>query len=629
MGVLEELAALREAQPHFVFLDYDGLQAAVESKDPDAALSRLRGELDKVNDVAMVQWEVLSTELKKQLRKDVADNFETLENLAQAVVQLHSYASLTYEALMGIVRKCGEQEETASCVWFASRVEGAPFRTLHFDALLAQLGQLYAAWRKRHGQQGVPWQQAEGTGPAKSFFVPTGSSMLTKVALLKRLAPAARQVRIPTTSTTRSTGNFSYDFHRKVSQVFFDSAQGDQYAERYRRNLATDQGRPPTKLLQCSWVIEGDRESEVSLTVEDERREVSEAQLPHREMPSLLAGTLDAAAVAAKGGVSPQDVQQQQSALEAGLAAIKDGGLRPSVSASFLRYSYVVESSAGAVEAVTVDEELIFRDEASAAGREWCLAAGGKHTEEEFPGAVLRVRLPDAAASALLEGLRDLDLRPISGFSVALHGTALFHRQLAVPPPPWIPSERLPSTSASGFQLPGRRRTGKAEEASSSASTAMPPQKPKPKVSAAEAAKQPAAQAADAKQRGWLCFPRPAAEQPDKKLFVDVKTPLASERTVARWFRSAVLLASLSGLLMAGDDTAANINGFLLGLAGLVFIALPTRQFWQRSLEFMQPESAQPKVDGRLPTAMAMVLAVILFATLLVEFLLRDEAVVR
>eukprot|EP00415_Alexandrium_ostenfeldii_P003904 UN3904 len=94
---------------------------------------------------------------------------------------------------------------------------------------------------------------------------------------------------------------------------------------------------------------------------------------------------------------------------------------------------------------------------------------------------------------------------------------------------------------------------------------------------------------------------------------------MASERTVIRWFRSAVLLASLSGLLMASADVSANMNGFLLGLAALMFIGMPTRQFWQRSMEFTHPESAQPKVDRTLPKVLSMILSVILTATLIVE----------
>lgn len=617
MGILEELAALREAQPHFVFLDYDGLRAAVESRDPDAALRRLRGELDKVNDVATVQSEVLCTEFKKQLRKDVVDNFETLENLAKAIVQLHSYVSLTYEALMSIVRSCGEQEETASCVWFASRVESAPFRACNFDKLLAELGQLYAAWRRLHGQPSAPSPDAQGDGPMQSFFVPKGSVMLTKVALLKVLEPAAQKVRIPTTSTMRSAGSYSYDMGRKLSQVFFDNPRGDQYAERYRRNLPAMEGgqeRKPTKLLQCAWVHEAERDAEVRLTLEDPQGAAEEAQLPHREMPALLAGKLNAAVVAGKGGGGPEECKQQQVALESALALIRDGGLQPSVSASFLRYSYSMGGGAGSAEVASVDEDLIFRDEAAAATREWCLAAGGRRAEEEFPGAVLQLRLPPAAAEALLGSLGAVDLRPIPGFSVALHGTALFHRQLAVPPPPWIPSESLATTGASSFRLPDARQpSGVLEEAAKAAS----PKQATPKA----AAKKPEA-AAEAARARWWCVPQ--SKKPVKKLFVDVKTPMASERTVIRWFRSAVLLASLSGILMAGPDLAANLNGFLLGLAALVFIALPTQQFWQRSLDFISPESAQPKVNRSLPTVLSWTLAVILSATLVVESFFKE-----
>mmetsp|Transcript_36653 Transcript_36653/g.116663 ORF Transcript_36653/g.116663 Transcript_36653/m.116663 type:complete len:642 (-) Transcript_36653:84-2009(-) len=633
MGLAKDLARLREAQPQFAsfFLDYDQLKAVVESKDADATMSRLQSELDRVNYFVEMQWEVFCTELKKQMRKDVPEDFGSLENLSEAIIQLHDFVSLSYACLAQIVRRCGEQQETASCTWFSTRLESAAFRTCNFDALLAQLGQLYASWRAHHDQASAPWSPtasgaAAGGAEAQAFFVPPAKVMRTKVGLLKLVQPATRTVRVPTTSTTRSSGEVTHGFKQNMSHVYFDNPKGDQYAERYRRLLGGGADAEPraSALLHCHWLADAGASpgTTLLLDVEDAEGRSTTATLLQRDMPALLEGKLDPAAAAERPAAQAAgDSQAQRAALEAALAAIKEGGLKTSVSATFLRSSFV-GAGQGAQQIAAMDEELFFRDEGHTTDS-WCSAAGSKGEasggpasgREGFPGAMLRLWMPTDAAEALLDKLGDMGLRPLPGFSEALHGMALFHRELAVPLPPWIPGESLPTPyAASTLVLPQARAA--AAEGQGAVPAKPPPAKPR-------APPQPAAPGAgtEAKSlKAWLCGATGEKKTVvDPKLLVDLKTPLASERTAIRWYRSAVLLASLSGLLLAGETGAAQVNGALLGLSGALFVALPAVQFWKRSLEFAHPVASQPKVDRTLPKVLAGTLAVTFSAALCVD----------
>lgn len=103
------------------------------------------------------------------------------------------------------------------------------------------------------------------------------------------------------------------------------------------------------------------------------------------------------------------------------------------------------------------------------------------------------------------------------------------------------------------------------------------------------------------------------------RLKVDCKTPLAIERTLLRWMRSTVLLASLSSYLVSAANPTMQLNGLLLGLVAILFVALPAHSYWSRSVELANPKSEQPKVDRFLPTAMAWSFSIILLATLVVS----------
>jgi len=109
--------------------------------------------------------------------------------------------------------------------------------------------------------------------------------------------------------------------------------------------------------------------------------------------------------------------------------------------------------------------------------------------------------------------------------------------------------------------------------------------------------------------------------QPDVALRVDMKTPLANERTVLRWLRSAALLSGLSVMVAHQADGAAQLNGLLLGGIALLFSVWPVCTYVQRSRGFAEAKATmgQPKADRTVPQALALSLASILTAVLMVH----------
>eukprot|EP00932_Pfiesteria_piscicida_P008403 SRR837773.18820.p1 GENE.SRR837773.18820~~SRR837773.18820.p1 ORF type:complete len:448 (+),score=134.34 SRR837773.18820:2-1345(+) len=349
--------------------------------------------------------------------------------------------------------------ETASCAWFGAKIEAASFRQHPFDELLVPLGRLYSSYRGAKGAAVLPTLRelvaqalpASGEGSAQVFFVPASLLMKTKVALLQLLSPAASIVKAKTTQGTRDASRYTAAFGQRLTQVFFESAGGCQYAERMRRRvLGFPAGSGPKGiLLQCRMgpppapeagmsVDPADPTREVLVEVHDNRYEITTAVVPQKAMLGLLAGKAS--------GSSPAEV--------AAASSIKELQLRPAVSASSVRSAFTSAPTEGhpGTELVTIDEQVVFRDEASQTdSKAWCIAASRSLADThirgqvEFVGAILKVWLPPAAASTLL-GQLDLavdEMKSVPGFSEALHGIAFLHRELANPLPSWIPSESL------------------------------------------------------------------------------------------------------------------------------------------------------------------------------------------
>mmetsp|Transcript_30704 Transcript_30704/g.81758 ORF Transcript_30704/g.81758 Transcript_30704/m.81758 type:complete len:657 (+) Transcript_30704:93-2063(+) len=647
----KSLARLRKENPLFAnhYINYKELKDAVDEADVAKVMNLLRTELDKINDIVEVQWEALSGELMARMRKlggeklGAEANAESLENLSQAVVWLHSFIETNYLGFQKVVQKCVESQETASSSWFLARVEAASFRQHRFDELLVPLGRLYTAFRRAHGpgeraalhgleDQALPMS---GDGNAQVFFVPISQVMKAKVALLKVLEPAATMIKAKTNQGTRDTSRVTAEFRQKLTHVYFESSRGDQYAERLRRRVGGFKATtgPVGFLLQCHVAppplaeagAPGDPSDpyhEVSVEIQDECYIVSKLTLLQKNMPAFLGGKAT--------GDSPVETWATE-------AILKDQ-LRPAVSSSSFRSSFTAASSAGKAGAVlvSIDEQVSFRDEAALADdKAWCFAAsktGAASTswsQVDFPGAILRIWLPASSANSLLGllGVPDLDLKPVPGFSEALHGTALLHRELANPLPPWIPSETLVLAAGRSTLVVSPHGDEKGLLDVAGGKSQRVDKKP---TEYKKAGSLKPTEAARSLRRTWcaMCGRGDAAApvKDDPKLLVDCKTPMAIERTLLRWMRSTILLGSLSSLLMSGSSFDMQLNGVLLGLVCLIFTIFPLMSYVKRSRELSNPKAKQPKVDRTMPRILALSFSVVLFSTVCVNVFAGDSS---
>jgi hypothetical protein len=215
--------------------------------------------------------------------------------------------------------------------------------------------------------------------------------------------------------------------------------------------------------------------------------------------------------------------------------------------------------------------------------------------------AVLQLKLSQEQLERIQQALLPhCSLTAVTCFSMSVHGTALLHRELANPLPPWLSQEELLQfASPKRPSLPQVALTDTVQEGSTV--TVAPATRPKK-------------------------APQPV-EKPEATLRVDVKTPLANERTMLRWMRSAVMISSVSALLSSKRDDASQINGFLLGLAALLFLFWPLLVYRRRSLGFANLLHGE-KVDRVLPQALGLTLVLALVATLAVHGLFADDIVV-
>eukprot|EP00429_Kryptoperidinium_foliaceum_P019315 CAMPEP_0176040592 /NCGR_PEP_ID=MMETSP0120_2-20121206/20128_1 /TAXON_ID=160619 /ORGANISM="Kryptoperidinium foliaceum, Strain CCMP 1326" /LENGTH=639 /DNA_ID=CAMNT_0017373989 /DNA_START=27 /DNA_END=1946 /DNA_ORIENTATION=- len=631
----KELARLRQEHPLFAnhYIAYQELKDAAASGEVPKLMRLLQQELDRINDLVSVEMAALRSGLQVRYRKATEGSTgfldaESIDNLAEAIDRMHQFVEVNYQGFQKIMKRCSERQDTASCTWFLAQVQAAPFRHYSFDELLVPLGQLRAAHRQqRAGQSEATMSDIAskalspvGEGQSQVFFVQAKDVMRVKLALLQKLSPVGAMCKAKTTQATRDTSRMVSKLSRRTVHIYLEGASGNQYAERYRRRVEGSAAASGSGvLLRCRLAaaqdgepgtIEDltDPEHEAEIDVEDEAGRVTMARLPQRLMNALMEGTVDA--------------KHRSPASLAAAEVIKRDGLRPAVSASFIRSSFAADSKdSAAPELVSIDEAIFFRDEAALADtKAWCFAASktGAATvaspQVDFPGAVLRVWLPPQESAELIRmtGLEKFDLQHVPSFSEAMHGMALVHRELATPLPPWIPSETLtPTYQRSSLFIP------KAAPAPALGGAGAGKAAGKPKEGEKTAAG--GAPGGGSFRRTLMCCAGRSARAPDMRLKVDCKTPLAIERTLLRWMRSTVLLASLSSFLVSASSPSMQLNGLLLGLVSIVFVALPAHNYWCRSIELMNPASQQPKVDRFMPTAMAWSFSVIMLATLVVN----------
>mmetsp|Transcript_61992 Transcript_61992/g.115910 ORF Transcript_61992/g.115910 Transcript_61992/m.115910 type:complete len:136 (-) Transcript_61992:64-471(-) len=114
-----------------------------------------------------------------------------------------------------------------------------------------------------------------------------------------------------------------------------------------------------------------------------------------------------------------------------------------------------------------------------------------------------------------------------------------------------------------------------------------------------------------------------ASDQKQDKKLLDPKVPLAIERTLLRWLRSAVILASLSAFLLGLGNKASRVNAGLLAAVAVMMTVVPVFKFLRRSLDVSKAKSVQPMTDRALVQAVGYLLSGVLLTVLLVDFVHR------
>lgn len=619
--------SLRKQYPRYsnFFLDYEKIEQEVAACAPvDVLASHLRNELDKVNDIVDLEWEVLSRALKLNLRHKSVEDCASLDTLAEEVLGLASFVDANYAGFGAAVRRCNEMQ-TADYNWFLARVDAAAFRHCNFDAALGQLGELYARWRNQHPETEEP----APAGEVQTFFVPADKVMRVKAAILRHSRPDVHGARTEMgPSYWRLDQSASFDFRRPVTHVYFENGQGEQYTERLmQRTVRPSSTQAGSMILfRCRWVglntKELENRPEVEVHVDVDSADTVDIVLEQKNLAAFITGSLDPTAASSRRG-QPLDAAQQR-ALASVSASIVAHGLQPRLSAAFSRSTFVCDAAdASAGPVLTLDEELSFRDEFAPQGKDiWCCAMSEVGTDVEgLPGAILRVRPRSQGLSAsLLESLAALRLQPVPGFSKALHGMVLLHPAQAVPLPPWCPKSASVG-AVMGASLMAAQASDAGVTATPAPSTAAPPknkpdkaaQKPKPAA--------PPPPPIGVMSRLCSIFGEPE----DKDLTIDSKTPMANERTLLRWLRSAVLLSGLSAFLSASKQQAAQINGMFLSFLALIFTLAPLWSYWVRSKEISSAKPSQPQQDYFLQQMLGWSLIVVLSLTLSVDWAARTE----
>lgn len=634
----------------------------------------LRSNLEKINKCVELQWEVIMGELKTRLR--TADtNPDSLAKLGEDIVTLDSFVRTNFTGFRKITKKCDKHIRTSFGVWFQACVVTASFRYCDFDLPLGQLGILYRMQRQGVERGGGADVQlaAEAKEHVETFLVPPCQLMRVKAELLRVLQPLGSSTGVPAVpgvvaaasprraSRQAGASQANRPLKQHLTHVYFDNAAADQYHQRLARQLGRGSSGP---LFRCQWVGQK-ADPDVALDVKLGTGEPVRVHLKHREITALVDGKLDPETVSCDVGSQAQEAEPGgvEVAFRRVVTAVAESALRPTVAVIFDRTSFAEDSGGNDVKVLaSLDEDLVFSNEGSEPSwlrSSWEKAASSRPAKEQkqrsvpMEEAVLRVyrtRSGDVSTAVrqLLEQLvAEGALRPVSGFSKGLYGTHLLYEDGERPPPPWLQANgsnsatRLVETRLAGAGEVSRSPVREEAAGAGKAVSQRPPEQEAPTGPQATPLKgvRPSMQVAF---RG-LCRPfsfcwrhisgalhrwKGTKESQPQKLRVDPKTPMANERTLLRWLRSAAFLTTLSAFLASQSDSASQLNALLLAFVSLLFVFWPLFMFCRRSHDISSASalSRQPKVDRALPQALALSLVVILLAVLLIQAVFESSA---
>lgn len=603
----KEIRRHAETHPRYrnFYLAYKELKGLIKRDERTKLRELLRQQLLKISGYAELQSETIGGEIRYILQKrnplplDVTR--DRLQTLVEDYMELFEFWNVNQEGFRKICKKIDKKCQDRCSKWFLPMVETCEFRCKDWDLSLLLLGQV-------HGLVVAP-ELLEGSLRDEVILIPAQDVMKAKVILgTVCLGPPDPR---PETSDAlhRNPSRSLFTEIRKVKPithlVWLDSPELSQFLQRYRRRNCELflEDTPAVSEFRFRWV-EGAAE-DVFLDIVYRNREQHSVRMRHSEVADLCA---------------QKPAGRAERAVEEIRHLINDNGLLPVVSCSFRRTTFgLVKHSMqdDSAPLAVLDEDIVFIDEwREKRTKQWCRmleeaespTQEGRHT---LGWALLRLKRGAPAGAA--QKLRELGMSQAHFFSKALCGTLIFQQAalLRLPIPVDFSLQTVFRLSTAGFPLPENEIIEESIDEPGRSSPASPATEAEP------------AWAAE-KMAAWCRYFRSLNTSDGRNgedlLLVDCKTPTSNERTVLRWFRSAVMMLSVSAFLTSNDGFANQINGLLLGAVALLCVFWPLSLFHQRSAMIQKPRGlGQPATDRAMPQALGFALASILTSVLVHE----------
>lgn len=606
----------------------DGLQGASMRAVKEQFLELLRHQLDKVNNFVELQWEVFTEEIKAQFRQQVtATSADELRVLAQELVALESFVRANSEGFRKIVKKFDKHCGTTFSESFMSQVENASFRQCDFDASLRQFGQLYVNLHQAQGTSASQPASPSCQDHEEVFILPLRCAMAVKVALLQH-------------SSLQMSSKAALGRQPLLRSLYLEGAAGEQFRQRYwrYRRAVAGQDKPAVHASDSvefcfRWEQTSEQDPDlVYLDIRSGPGQRIQVPLDPEEASALLEGRSEPTALPPRDVACSEAVKDVQT-------AIQEGRLSTMVSASFSRLAFCTTGEDEA--AACLDEDIVFADESLASFSWSCspprrLSLASSDRQQALPVAILCFRV--SPAPELRQRLFNNGVQQVHFFSKGIAGMVLLHQGFLRD----LPGGLRPALQLEDFLRPKESQMPQASGISAPEGS-QPCSRQHHESSQPSVAFSSVMGSALQTARGWLnpmrcvdwaadlasgaCLTGCLAGRDLQELRVDCKVPLAIERTALRWFRSAVLLSSLSAYLLSSRTLAEQLNGFLLAGLAVLFVFWPLSNFYRRSMEISKPSaSGQTETDRTLPQALSVCLITILTSVLVVQAILASDS---
>eukprot|EP00913_Durusdinium_trenchii_P001617 g1497.t2 len=579
----KEIQRHAEAHPRYqnFYLAYKEFKQLIKGNEQSRLRELLRQQLLKISGYAELQAQTIGGEIRYMLQRPN----HICKDRIKDYIELFRFWNLNQEGFRKICKKMDKKCQDGFSKWFLPMVETCDFRSKDWDLSLLFLGQVHDSVSREH---------LEGSLRDEVILIPAEEVMIAKVILgTMCLAP-------PDPRPEGSRMRWFAELPRKVKPltnlVWFDSAELPQFLQRYRqRNCDLLMAGCAVSDFRFRWV-EGAAE-EVFLDIVYQNREKSSSRMKHSEVAALCRKQ-------EPSGRSDPGVEEIQ-------ALIERDGLSPMVSCSFRRTTFHSARHGAQVLTWSDSRDLHGKEDSALADivfidewrekKQWCRILEEAESPKQEGRASLGwalLRLRRGVPVAVAQRLRELGMAQAHYFSKALCGTLIFQQAALRRLPIHLPDFSMQTVfrlSTAGFPLPvggelvepfddsgGRSPASsgifQAEQGLTSwaadmaaafcrflhslnSDTGNDEEKPNEKNTLIFFTSCPASLTESNPLHSIQPWLTPLDfftwVLPLQDLLVDCKTPMSNERTVLRWFRSAVMMLSVSAFLTSTPGFAS------------------------------------------------------------------------